>query len=92
MVKIDLRKAYHVIKVDPRYTKYLKFQWKGQLWEYCTMPLGISSAPRIYNAIMGALVMHLRKMGIRMAYFVDNVLVMGRTKLEAETQAKTVIS
>ncbi len=35
--------------------------------------------------------MHLRKMGIQMAYFIDDLLVMGQTKLKAETQAKTVI-
>jgi hypothetical protein len=52
--------------------------------------LGIAAAPRIYNAVMGAAVNYLRKGGVRMAFFVDDILVMGRSKVETEVMGRMV--
>jgi hypothetical protein len=90
LLKIDLRKAYHSIKMNDKMTKYLKIRWRNQLYEFRALPLGIAAAPRIYNAVMGAAVNYLRKCGVRMAFFVDDILVMGRSKVETEVMGRMV--
>ncbi|KAM9975464.1 hypothetical protein ACTFIW_013345 [Dictyostelium discoideum] len=45
MVKLDIKKAYLHVLVDPQYRDLFRFVWKGSHYRWKTIPLGLSTAP-----------------------------------------------
>ncbi|KAM9974095.1 hypothetical protein ACTFIR_009437 [Dictyostelium discoideum] len=45
MVKLDIKKAYLHVLVDPQYRDLFRFVWKGSHYRWKTMPFGLSTAP-----------------------------------------------
>lgn len=52
MASIDLRHAYYSVPVATEHQKFLRFQWKGKIYQYTCLPNGISSAPRLFTKLM----------------------------------------
>ena len=49
---IDLKDAYYSIPIAPEHQTYLKFIWKDQLYAFNSLPMGLSSSPRIFTKIL----------------------------------------
>ena len=49
MGSVDLKDAYYTVNVHHEFRKYLRFEWKNELYEFTCMPNGLSCAPRILN-------------------------------------------
>ena len=52
MLSLDLTHAYYTIPVAVEHRKFLKFVWRGQLYEFNSLPMGLSSSPRIFTKLM----------------------------------------
>ena len=52
MASIDLKDAYYTVNVNKHFRKYLRFIWKGQLFEYTCLPNGLACAPRLFTKLM----------------------------------------
>ena len=48
-ISLDLQNAYFSISINESFRKYLKFEWKGRLYQFNCLCFGISSAPRIFT-------------------------------------------
>lgn len=59
--KIDFKDAYFSIPIDENDRKYLRFTWKGQIYEFTALPNGLSSAPRIFTKVMKPVFSTLRQ-------------------------------
>ena len=46
---IDLRDAYYSVPIATEYRKYLKCVWRGALYQFRALPMGLSSSPRIFT-------------------------------------------
>ena len=57
-----------------RYRKYLKFYWKGKLYEFCALPFGISSAPRVFTKVVKVIFSQIRSFGISSFFYIDDSL------------------
>ena len=82
MVLIDIKDAYFHIPVSSEFQKYLQFRWKGSIYCFKGMPFGISSAPRIFTKVMKVVLSKLRMKGIRIVSYIDDLLLMARSKEE----------
>ena len=51
MASVDLRHAYYSVSVAPEFRKYLKFEWRGQLYSYTCLPNGLSCCPRFFTSL-----------------------------------------
>ena len=49
MASIDLKDAYYLLPIHKDHQKFLKFKFKGTLYQYTCLPNGLSSAPRIFT-------------------------------------------
>ncbi|XP_068739556.1 uncharacterized protein [Montipora capricornis] len=49
---IDLHNAYYSIPISPSFRKYLKFAWRGSLFQFCALPMGLTSSPRIFTKVL----------------------------------------
>ena len=62
------------------------------IYQYKSLPFGVSVAPRIFSKLMRFALEPLRKQGIRLVYYLDDVCLLAKTKEEMETNVKIVIS
>ncbi|KAM9954998.1 hypothetical protein ACTFIW_000828 [Dictyostelium discoideum] len=60
MVKLDIKKAYLHVLVDPQYRDLFRFVWKGSHYRWETMPFGLSTAPRIFTMLLRPVLRMLR--------------------------------
>ena len=60
MSSIDLRDAYYSIPISPGYRKYLKFAWRGFLFQFRALPMGLTSSPRIFTKVLKPVFANLR--------------------------------
>ena len=80
-LSFDFTDAYYACSIFPPHRKYLWFTFDGTLYEYTTLPNGLSTAPRFFTKIMKVALAHLReKATITVSgYLDDNILVNYRT-------------
>ena len=78
--KIDLKDAYFVIPIWRDHRKYLRFVWKQTLLEFACLPFGLAVAPRVFTKIMKPVVSLLRRTGIRLIIYLDDILLMNASE------------
>ena len=76
MVKLDLQDAYYLVAVSSKHCKFLRFYWKGSLYEYICFPFGLFSAPRTFTKLTKSVVAQLRGLGIRLIIYLDDLLIL----------------
>ncbi len=91
MVKLDLKDAYLTIPLHKDHRKYLRFQWKGVQWEFNCLAFGLACAPRTFTKVLKPVVTHLRRKGLRLIIYLDDLLLMNQnqTILREEAQVAT---
>lgn len=85
---IDLKDAYLSVPVDEEHRRYLRFAWGDTMFEFQCLPFGLSSAPRTFTKLLKPVMTLVRKEGI---IFLDDLLVMNKSKVELETQTQRII-
>ena len=83
MVKIDLKDAYWHIGIHQESRKYLRFRWDQKLYEMGVLAFGVGPGPRIFTKLLKVPLTVLRRLMIRLVAYLDDFLIMGRTKEEA---------
>jgi hypothetical protein len=78
--KIDLKDAYFVIPIWKDHRKYLRFFWKSSLLEFACLPFGLAVAPRLFTKVLKPVVALLRRAGIRLIIYLDDLLFMNQSK------------
>jgi len=91
MVVIDLKDAYHAIPVHNNSQKYLKFRWTGTLYKYTCIPFGLCLAPWLYSKLNKPIMAHLRSIGLVVVSYLDDTLLICRTKAECKKSLKMVM-
>ena len=72
---VDLKDAYFIIPVAKVHRKYLRFEWKGNLYVFTCLCFGLSSAPRIFTKLMKPVVVCLRRQGYTLVIYLDDMLI-----------------
>ena len=76
MCKIDLKDAYFAIPLSVKSRKYVRFQWKGLLYEFCCLCFGLSPAPLVFTKLLKVPISLLRKLNVRIVIYFDDMLLM----------------
>ena len=84
MCKLDLKDAYLTVPIHPTHQKFLRCQWQGKVYQYTALPFGLASAPRVFTKLLKPVLAILRSKGIRLIAYLDDLLIIGKTKAEAE--------
>ena len=80
MCKLDLKDAYVVVPIHEASKKYLTFQNNGIVYNYKSLAFGLSIAPRVFSKLMRYAVEPLRRQGIRMVYYLDDICILEQSK------------
>ena len=73
MTKIDIKDAYYSIPILPEHQKYLKFFFRGKLYQFTCLPNGLSSGPRKFTKLLKPPLCFLRKSLIAIAVYIDDL-------------------
>ncbi|XP_072002063.1 uncharacterized protein [Engystomops pustulosus] len=87
MCTIDLRDAYYHVPIHQKSQKFLRFAvrspWGEEVhYQYKALPFGISSAPRTFTKIMIEVIAFLRRKGILVIPYLDDLLLVAGSKQE----------
>lgn len=89
---LDLKDAYYSIGIEQSHRKYLRFRWKGVLYQYTCLANGLSPAPRIWTKVLKPVFSHLRKLGYTNCGFIDDSLLLGDTYVDCEENVEASCS
>ena len=87
MCKLNLKDAFHSIRIHPAGRKWLRLQWQGVMWQHRCLPFGLSDAPRTFTKILAPVAAFLRPLGIHLVIYLDDWLFIAAT---AEAATKLV--
>lgn len=76
LVKLDLSDAYLTVPVHSSHKKFLQFRWGGRVFQFRCLPFGLSSAPRVFTKLLKPIMAYLRRQGIRLVIYLDDILIM----------------
>ena len=75
MTKLNLKDAYLSIPIYPSHQRFLQFRIWDQLWQFKTLPFGLSSAPCTFTKLLKPVVANMRKLGSRTILYLDDMLI-----------------
>jgi len=71
---IDYKSAYYSVSIDPKFRKYLRFEWKGKSYQYTVMAQGLCTAPRDWTKLFKPPLAVLRKAGFTILMYIDDTI------------------
>ena len=82
MASLDLKDAYYSVPIANEHKKYLRFYWRGKLFQYTCMPNGLASAPRYFTKLLKPVYSSLRKKGFLSVGYIDDSYLQGSNESE----------
>ena len=82
MIKIDLKDAYFTVPLGEDSRKFVRFPWKGKLYQFLCLCFGLGPAPRLFTKLLKVPISLLRRIMIRLVIFLDDLLVFGSSEEE----------
>lgn len=71
MALVDLKDAYCSVPIHQSHQKFLKFSWRGKLFQFTCLPDSPSSAPRCFTTILKPVYAALRRAGHDNVGYID---------------------
>ena len=72
-------RCFFSIPVKESDRKYLRFTWKGTLYQFTCLAQGLSTCPRVFTKIMKCVFSDLRKKGHCNTGYIDDSLLIGQS-------------
>ena len=91
MCKVDLKDAYFCVPLHRNHQKFLRLQWKGNIYEFLCLYFGLGPAPRIFTKLLKIPIAVLRRIQIRIIIYLDDMLLMSQTINGVEIAKDTLI-
>ena len=78
LAKFDIESAYRLIPVHPDDRPLLGMRWRDKLYIDTTLPFGLRSAPKLFNAVADALQWIMEHNGVpELLHYLDDFLIFG---------------
>jgi len=79
MASIDLKDAYYSIPIAAPYRQYLRFSWRGNLYQFTCLPNGLSCGPRKFTKLLKPALSALHLKGHISSGYIDDLYLQGAT-------------
>ena len=73
---VDLTDAYYTVSLHKDSRKYCRFILDGTVYEYVALPMGLTCSARIFTRIALFIGSRLRRRGVRIVLYLDDLLVL----------------
>ena len=88
---IDFKHAYFSVSVDVTHRCYLKFYWKGRIYQFTVLPQGVTSAPLLFTKLLKPPFAYLRERGFIVLGYIDDTLFVGDEAQEITNAVTTAV-
>ena len=92
MTKLDLKDAYLSITVHPASQRFLRFIWKSKSYQFQALRIGLNIAPLVFTRLLKPVAAFLRKRGIRLIIYLDDILLIGSSIKETSLFTEMTMS
>jgi ribonuclease HI len=92
MGSIDLKDAYFLVPIHKNSRKFLRFTHQSKLYEFTCLPFGLNVAPYIFTKLMKPVLGIIRKQGILIVCYIDDIIIIANTRDECLSQINFVLS
>lgn len=89
--KLDLSAAFRHVQVTDEQKPLLGIVVDGKLFRYTCLPFGLSWSPALYLATLKPAIDAIRKIGIKIVWYVDDFLVLADSKEELDAALARVL-
>lgn len=79
MSSADLKNAYYSLPVATEHQKFLQFFWEKRLFQFTSLPQGLSSAPRLFTKLLKPVYATYLRLGYLNVGYIDDSLLVGET-------------
>ena len=79
MMKLDLKDAYFFVPIHKDHRKYFRFQWINSIKEFSCLPFTYGPAPRRFTKLFRPVLALLRKMGMRLVIYIDDIIILNQS-------------
>ena len=89
---IDLSDAYFTVGLHKSARKYVRFQWREILYEFCCIMFGLGPSARVFTKVVNAAVTFLRiRFSILVIAYLDDFIIQAATYEQCRLQTEIVI-
>ena len=88
MGSIDLKDAYYSVPVRKEDRKFLRFRWKGTLFQFRVLPNGLACAPRFFTKILNPVFAKLRESGVEGFPYIDDSFIVADSSEKCEKSVR----
>ena len=64
-IKLELTDAYLTVPICKSHQNYLRFAWRGRIFQFHCLAFGLSPAPRVFTKLLKVVTAILRRQGLR---------------------------
>ena len=91
MASINLKEAYLQVPVRPAYRHFLRFMFRGTVYQFKALCFGLSTAPQVFTRVMAPVSAILHSLGIRMRRYLADWLVQSSSRESLLEDLQTVL-
>ncbi|KZS09709.1 Uncharacterized protein APZ42_025993 [Daphnia magna] len=92
LARVDLTDAYFTIPIFRGPRKYLRCRLGRKTFKYTCFPSGLCGSPWVFTKLLKVAVTFLRRSGIRLVIYLDDLLIVGTTVEECSNAVAQVIN
>ena len=89
---LDLKDAYYHIQINKNDRKWLRFAWKGLIYQYKVLPFGLSLSPWAFTRLVKDLLEKCRVQKTRLHTYIDDWLVLAPNRALCQNQTSSLRS
>lgn len=87
---VDIKSAFHHVKLAEEAKKFLGIRLEGQVYVFNMLPFGFATSPQAWNIVMAEVIKVIRRTGVVLSFYADDLIIFGETK-EAAVKARAVV-
>jgi hypothetical protein len=91
LFSVDLKDGYHLVELDPEFSRLCGFRFEGQTYLFRVLPFGLSWAPMVFTKLWRPVLGHAQSHGIRLSAFIDDFLGMGSSHKQGMAHLRWVL-
>lgn len=91
MASLDLKDAYYLVPIHLAHRKFLRFRFDGILYEFLSLPFGLTSAPFVFTKLLKPVMSFLRLQGFVSVIYLDDVLLFGSSISSCSANIRSTI-
>lgn len=86
----DLKEAFRHVSIAEPDQSWFGFRHRGSFYVHTALPFGWTSSPRLWGMVATALMEEAAARGVTAMIYVDDILVLGRTRDECNAHCQTI--